>query len=468
MRFNDVVISSKDAIKPVDLKTNRKPAYVIDENQVDGKRRTGVYGISANLEGVYVMNAVRESNGDSGKIINSSPVEVVQCPSASWTWKDAKSKSDLSFDGEPFNICVEESVDITVHATGVLPITLYYLSKVGSGESIELAQSQKGETTDCTKVDSENVAMCKLANSKVGTAVIPIHMKAETSAKYLFQIARLQDGLNNTIEFDTTDTVLPEIFGAGMHVFEGTPGDVISFDVHGQPTVKVSDCSNVRIKTQFDEKVESRPSTAVPLKFTGSPPFSLKVDFVLEEGGSAKHLELNDIQGLGAKVAVNDSGTFSIVSIHDKYCLGIIDSPSSCLISPVYPPSLSISTSPIEEACLGAVGANVEATFSGESPFWIEYVVERAMIGDEKRQVSRNVERKSSILKPRISFQFEPTEPGVYKYTFTKASLYLSRWATRTISTELICKRSQSRKLFIPILLQSFHFSRMVTSELGF
>ena len=83
------------------------------------------------------------------------------------------------------------------------------------------------------------------------------------------------------------------------------------------------------------------------------------------------------------------------------------------------PPTFAFTTSPIEESCFGAVGANVDLSFTGEGPYWLEYTLEKRSLGGSER-VERIPHDSLVFMKNRAAMVLKPKEPGVYRYIFER------------------------------------------------
>jgi nucleoporin POM152 len=111
-----------------------------------------------------------------------------------------------------------------------------------------------------------------------------------------------------------------------------------------------------------------------------------------------------------------------LLKIEDKFCSSKIPSTEKCIIQPVLPPSFAFTTSPIEESCFGAVGANVDLSFTGEGPFWLEYSLEKKSLYDDR--VERIPHDRETFRKNRASLVLKPKEPGVYRYIFDRVGFF--------------------------------------------
>ena len=127
------------------------------------------------------------------------------------------------------------------------------------------------------------------------------------------------------------------------------------------------------------------------------------------------------------KIFFLEPGSFVLVGVEDKFCKSKIPSSAKCVIQPVLPPSFAFTSSPIEESCFGAVGANVDLSFTGEAPFWLEYSLEKsALSGGDHHRVERIPHDREVFRKNRASLVLKPKEPGVYRYIFDRVCFFIS------------------------------------------
>jgi hypothetical protein len=339
------------------------PAYTSDPSAADKKeRRTGLYGIKAESVGVYEITAIRESNGEKGKVINTEPVNVVYCPSSSWSWVNTDGTTVDAHD-RMFDVCVDETVNGEISVTGVAPLTVLYLSKTGASESIQMAIG--GETNECAEEDTQ--IQCKLKQQTVSTLRFPVEAKIETDSRLTMKVARITDGLNNSIEFtSTTGTALPPVNGKGSYIKIDDQKDILQANGHSRPSARYA-CESTKIRTFYDPQFERPPEVPIPVEMEGVGPFTFGYDFYPETSDSPGQPQLlENVQDHKFGITAREPGVFSITSVRDNFCEGEAKLPSHCKVTPLLPPTLKISTTPIEEACLGNVGANVDVQFTGE------------------------------------------------------------------------------------------------------
>ena len=223
-------------------------------------------------------------------------------------------------------------------------------------------------------------------------------------------------GLNNTVDYQKNELLPFTPIQTGMHVI--SPQKTIdTFVVNGKsrPMARFLDSSNTKIKT-FHDPFTPPPSTNLVIQFQGSPPFQT----LIQNSDTSELQNLTNINQEKTFIPISSPGSFRILSVSDHYCQGSPQLPNTITVLPVEPPTLTLSYTPIEEACVGAIGAQVNMTFSGEPPFWVDYIIEMHDINTQSL-IRRDVETIQSD-KPRHYVKFEPHEPGNYSYVFQKVN----------------------------------------------
>jgi hypothetical protein len=406
--FQNVSIGNNDAVV-LDHDSVVFPHYELDPHASEKKgRRVGLYGIRLSEQGVFELLAVREESGDSAKLVANAPVHIAMCPKAKWKPIDSKDK------------CVDDEVHGAIEVEGVFPLTVYYFEQAGRDEKVNVVTgppfASAGEEGQV---------------NQVGVVEIPISRKIETNDVYNFKIARIVDGLDNSIEyFFNSGASLPPTTSKGMNWKRDQDGDVLTIIGHGQPTIGFQNCDSISIRTEYDPQYESAPVASIPVLLEGEGPFHVEAEFIPDTSMPAQPVSLANVHSRNAELTALEPGTFKLISVRDRYCTGSIRMPKTCHVQGVDPPTFTFSTSPIEESCFGAIGTNVELSFTGESPFWIEYVIEKTEL--QKDGTSPRVElfprERETFNKPRSSLILKPRDPGVYRYIFERVSVFHIGW----------------------------------------
>jgi nucleoporin POM152 len=401
-RFSNITVDDTHAVF---LEQNPvvSPYYEIDVNAKEKTgRKVATYGIKVSQTGIMQLDGAREQNGDSAKILFNEPVNIVQCPRAKWRLVEDTDK------------CIDDDIHASIEVEGIFPLSVYYVEQVGKDEKVTVIQGP--EYASAGEEGSKN---------RIGVVDIPIQRKVDTSDVYNFKLARVVDGLNNTIQYLLeTNSVLPPVTSKGMFLKKNELGDVLTVIGHGQPSVGFLNCESVTIRTEYDPQFESAPSVRIPLSFEGEGPFAGEVEFIPDNSMPAQPLSLGNINSKLAELTALEPGTFKLVSVKDRYCSGTVRMPTTCHVQGVDPPTFTFSASPIEESCFGAVGTNVDLSFTGEPPFWVEYVIEKTELVKDGSvpKMNRLPRERETFSKPRSSLILKPKDPGVYRYIFERVS----------------------------------------------
>ncbi|EPQ31459.1 uncharacterized protein PFL1_00794 [Pseudozyma flocculosa PF-1] len=113
-----------------------------------------------------------------------------------------------------------------------------------------------------------------------------------------------------------------------------------------------------------------------------------------------------------AQVQVSAPGTYRIGKARGRYCTGEVESPWTCEVIDVPPPTAKISFSSIEDRCAGPVGVKALSILTGSPPFELEYEVRRH--GERSHPIRRR------IMQTRDELEFRPNTEGPVTYRFLK------------------------------------------------
>ncbi|XJO73441.1 hypothetical protein BDV3_004424 [Batrachochytrium dendrobatidis] len=422
-KFKGIDITAKDSVTAI-LRSDGSLKELVPDPIASklSSRRVGLYSLPGSSVGIYRLLSVREGNGEPGKIVASKHAQIVQCPSASWSWPSTyKSQAGLD-DTKTFDRCMDEEFTASVQLTGVAPLTVMLIKQAGDAESVVTVEAvesddSSSETISASdEIDADILALVKSARQI--TTTVSLTIKIDRDAPHILRIGRVIDGLNNSVNYQTQSSLrLPDPFQQSTDVSLDTVGDFFVVNGHAHPQARFVAGDSVKIR--------AGGQSSLGVILFGSGPFTVGMDRVTEDGTIIPDSFTVAEQGR-ADLLISHPGSYSLVSVSDRYCTGAIQLPSLCLAQQILPPSMTLSSEPIKEKCLGAVGANINLTFTGEPPFWVDYIEERSMIDHPKYRddSSRFVERRdvpiSNILKPRHALVLSPKETGKYRYLFTR------------------------------------------------
>jgi nucleoporin POM152 len=351
----------------------------VDALNLTGKTTVGSksYTIKVDRIGKFEISAIYEvKTGDLGKIIPSR-AEIVKCPEAKWR----------KIGG--MDVCQDSIGDVDVILKGIPPLSVWILKAYSSSspviDLVSIGSVEDGYGTFSTVV---KIPVQKLNNVKL-------------------KILRVADGKLNTIDYDDEfKSSLPQITTkSSYHLMESLSEFLIS--ARPLPKVQFSEC-----KSSQKLKVDERNSILrLALKLSGNAPFKIQykrqVDTELKTESFDYDIETDFIEA-------DTPGTYLLDSIHDSFCQGIILEPSSCNVIATFPPTISIASTPIESACVGAIGLTANLSFTGDPPFWVD--VQQELLDTNVKKIERY-----KNLKTRHLMRFEPSDGnGTYRYSFLK------------------------------------------------
>jgi nucleoporin POM152 len=370
-------------------------------------RQMGTFTIPITEPGIYQITGVRETNGVAGRIIPSL-AEVIICPDARWV---------LTEDGGERTVdrCVDSSYNFAIELVGTPPLRAVYSRRVGKDEVYLNLDSSDLEDVDEFALkarDIDSVMKSRLLDARPRSFRIPTEIKLELSGPHFFKLLSVSDSRNNTVVYDENGHKTKQI-GNVIRSERASP-DSFVVDSHPSPTAHFGKCDSIKILVGTGYETEAR----LPVLLDGSGPWTVsfgRSDTLedLEKGNIADEFVLDKWEHKSLEIPITKPGLYSLKSVSDVYCPGRVELPSTCLIQQTLPPTITVSAEPIEQSCVGAIGALVNVSLTGEPPFWIEY--------DE---IYRNVRtsRTAHLNKLRDTLSFKPSLPGTYVYEFKAVS----------------------------------------------
>ncbi|KAJ3213068.1 hypothetical protein HDU67_003416 [Dinochytrium kinnereticum] len=367
-----------------------------DENRRTG-RHVGLYYIPIGEPGICRIQRITESSGNEGKIINSW-AEIVRCPSVRWILPDGDSQRTL-------DRCVDSIVDVSAEVTGTPPLSVSYFKESAKEKAQLFLVSDSIDdlvTIGGPLKDADDAAIgARLRSLSPRTMTLSTELRLDVEGPFFYKIHSVLDGRNNTMVYP--DKLYPD---GGSDENDLKP-DIFVIDSHRRPKAKFKSCDSIKIRSGPDPI-----SAKLPVLLEGDGPWDLVLGY---SKPSAPLNESKDMKMMASSrildVSVSEPGIYVLKSVQDSYCSGIIELPSTCHVQQTLPPSLSVSAEPIEQSCVGAIGALVNVSLTGEPPFWIEY---DEVYGDTRTK------KFADVYKLRDTLSFKPSKPGTYIYEFKK------------------------------------------------
>ena len=368
----------------------------------DNNRRVGIYGLQVHNVGVYTIKLLKEEHGDEARLLKTTPLVVAPCPSAEFV-HDA-----------PQDQCVGEIVDLKIKVRGISPFSVLYEEQIGKNEQIRSVDKENlfasPENKDQAVKDFLNLPILELDHLIQPTMeVMTFQAQIVQNEPHLYKIARILDHLGNAINYIPN---LPKLESKhGTELTSPTNSDFVLIQGHSPPTVQFIDCQNIKIKTEYDSLHEQAPTSIIPVKFEGGGDYELEVEFIPQATGLTQPIKISSFKDV-AKIVVVEPGLVKLGFVKDRYCKGMIQGPRECRINGVNPPTFSYTMSAIDDSCVGAIGTNLDVTFTGEAPFTIEYRI----VSDDGSQITK----AETFSKSRVSLVIRPEKEGTFKYIFDK------------------------------------------------
>ncbi|KAJ3091059.1 hypothetical protein HK102_001830 [Quaeritorhiza haematococci] len=415
-RFQNVTIGEIDKVAAAAAAVG-KPRSVRD------------YKLSVDRPGVYRLTKIREASDVEGRIKRASWADVVPCPEAKWILPN----HDKTFDGDDggneriFDRCVNSGLfQFGMTLSGTPPLLASVVKRVGKAESVLDVETGNADFLEATITWSDEVP--EEARSRVLAIIpkkiqVPVEVDVNVVEPHFFRIVQVQDARKNTLKYDVPNRDRQALLAADATSASApaTPkratnlqtlerGDHLLIQVHDRPSAQFSKCESIKLRLGAEN------STEIPLILSGTAPWSVHFSYAENQesldAGQYDKLFFNDIQHSRVDVSVGRPGIYALLEVHDKFCPGSVQMPKTCLVQQTSPPQVEVKSEPIEQSCVGAIGAMVDLSFTGEPPFWITY-----------DQIHNGVRRsyRVDVPKPRHILEFKPSNPGRYDYIFTKS-----------------------------------------------
>ncbi|RKO94765.1 hypothetical protein BDK51DRAFT_33729, partial [Blyttiomyces helicus] len=403
----------------------------VDSLSAEGRakkgRRIESYPIVVDAPGVLRLVKILEAGGMEGNVIKNV-TDVVACPQAHFIVPDKGS----GIEGEPIDRCVDDVYDFEIRVSGTPPLLARYRKKIGDKESIiavpfafregavgsepALNATAHPDAPADTHINDE--IRRRLAATRRRDQTVPIHLKIESPLPHFFKIVAITDGQNNTFEYGfeqlppaASVLVDQQRSQKGTLVQSPEPGDALLLQGRPYPSARFASCENAKLRANYDESV------SLPVILEGNGAWSLQYAHAVSDraaaiGNFSSPITLPPILTPLHDIQVSTPGVYTLIAVSDRYCKGVPDLPLSCSVQQTVSPSMKLSTTTIEEACVGTIGTLVNVSMTGEPPFWIEY--EQSRIGE--KPTTKRIQAE----KPRHTMRLQPTEPGTHFYSFKK------------------------------------------------
>ncbi|ORX83003.1 hypothetical protein K493DRAFT_411713 [Basidiobolus meristosporus CBS 931.73] len=414
--------------------------------------------LSVSEPGVYTLLSVSD-NYCSGEVILPDSCSVVK-----------PAPPTLQIDSSPIDSsCVGElGTALTLTLTGEPPFTVYYKQVMEGSKkavfssvhvnkyrhSMTLLPNMTGKYTyDFWKVDDKN-HMGTPIDIKISQVVHP-----QPKAKFQMERREIKDCVGGSTNLDVVlsgtspwTLVYDVIYKNSRQSFTvkdiHEPHVVLSppkFGLSGKYSyslVKITDangCVSELDTPDIDVTVEktgpqasfacdSRSLTflegekvSLPVKLTGSSPWTVSYRAVGEESKEAHQVVIKDPNG---GITVNRPGTYELLSVSDGYCSGLIsESSKHCSASWISRPSVKISDSKcalderhvyIAQSVCEGYDAGVDVSLTGQAPWVLKYKREWTPANGGPTQKEY---KELTTGSPSSKIIFRTSPAGLYRYT---------------------------------------------------
>ncbi|KAF9584787.1 hypothetical protein BGW38_005173 [Lunasporangiospora selenospora] len=372
-----------------------------------------VYGLQADVVGAYKLRQLKDSDGVDIKFFREKEVYVVQCPEA----RVDRYKETLD------HCSGKGDVDIPIVARGLPPWSVTYRRSSNTGKEIQdlLIQSEPPGYSSPFLIGWSQPTKPNYSWARLHEMNLSASLSLANPGEYDFQVIKVKDGCNNVLDFT-------ELVAKGHREPE-----ILHVNIRSPPTVSMVCDPRKPIKIV---SLNETSSTDISLDIKhGTTPY--RVGYVYQKSDIDEPEIMQDIEisrKEEARIIADRPGLYTLSHIQDQYCKGDIVLPMDCSVTVASLPTVEISTTTIEDQCVGAIGVSIAATFTGEAPWKVCYDV-----WSNDRLQKENVCQSSS--KPRLTLKMTPSESGTFRYQFRTVS---------DINYKLV-------KLDLPPVLQKIH-----------
>ncbi|KAG0341413.1 hypothetical protein BG004_006039 [Podila humilis] len=358
-----------------------------------GQDGISVYTLQATTPGAYKLQKLLDKEGVDIRFFKGKEVYVVRCPEAR-----------IDHHKDSLDRCTGKGdVDVPIVVQGLPPwrVTYKRQSKLGTQELL-IEEEPAGYSSPFLKGWSPPTKP-DYSWARQHEMNLSAHLGLATPGDYAFQVSKVKDGCGNVID-------IQGLVSRGLREPE-----IRHVKIRSRPavTTKCDPRKPIKIVT-----LGSSPKTKIGLDIkSGDGPFH--IGYMYQENDIAKPEPMTDViiaKGQeSAFITAKRAGLYTLTRIRDDFCEGEVQLPRDCTVAVATLPTVEISTTTIEDQCVGAIGVSIAATFTGEGPWKVCYDVYRNDHLDRA-----NVCQGSE--KPRLTLKMTPELSGSFKYMFKSVS----------------------------------------------
>jgi nucleoporin POM152 len=313
--------------------------------------------------GRYRVGKLIDGNGSEGRF-ESEAISVIFCPQA-------------RMDG----LVVRHGVEMC--SGNVFPLKVWLAGKAPFTVSLDLINDERIEQIVVPNIipsSSEAAGDFKLWTFELSGP--------KSLNQFLVRIASVQDAGGHVHQYGAWDN-----------------GDAVIVDLVSPPVIKWSE--NVLPKIREDQK-------SIPLKvsLSGRSPFSFKIE---RPDGHVVTMK-NHLDSV-ATIDATMPGIYTLKSIQDNVCVGIVDMRHEMTVELVHPPTMQASVEALKSPCQGDMGLAFSFMITGDGP-WQIHAKQKYRPKLSKSHVKVKESSNTFVINvptPRFQYTWRPDRPGSYE-----------------------------------------------------
>ncbi|KAF8923388.1 hypothetical protein EDD21DRAFT_448724 [Dissophora ornata] len=395
--YLEYTITSFDTGKTVLHKLSgpfKESSPVLHKSRSNQDGEKSIYSLKANAAGSYKLHKVLDKDRMDVRFYHDKEVYVVNCPEARIDhYKNTLDRCSGKGD-----------VDIPIVVRGLPPWTVTYKRHSNRKEMQELLIESEppGYSSPLLKGWSPP-ATPNYSWAKQHEMNLSVSLGLTTPGEYDFQVTRVKDGCGNVIDIQ------------GLVARNLRDAEIRHVNIRERPSVSMM-CDPRRPIKIVD--MGDSPSATIDLRIKhGLAPFQIGYTYQktdLDEPQAMKDIHVKEGDRV-AQIEAKQPGLYTLSHIKDAFCEGETALPRDCTVTVATLPTVDITSYPINDSCVGAIGVTVDATFTGEGPWEVCFDVLR-----NGQLRTRNVCHSSS--KPRLNLELKPDVSGSFQYNFKTVS----------------------------------------------
>ncbi|GAA5899289.1 hypothetical protein JCM8208_001608 [Rhodotorula glutinis] len=368
-------------------------------------------------------SAATAGSADPGAVaLAFEEVRIVRCPSAGFDLGAGASRlADEEHRCLVPNAGLPESWPLGLAVSGSEPLSVRWHARVGDPQR----GSRKDEALDgIVGVDGDDVVS------------VPMNVSLAQAGRTTYYLDAVVDAYGNEVTYDlarsssspdgtTKDKHPPGSSSKAKAPPHLLPGTVASRSVvvHRPPEVAfVGECAkgdDVHLLEGGRKKLQLRLQGVDDDLRAGDGAFDVQVRFAPTAGTGVKGwTRLVKTQTARAEIEVDQAGTYEVVGVKSKHCIGAVLVPNTCTLVVQPRPTLSTTFTPIHDVCNAETGAVASLHLTGAPPFVVHYAV--SQLDASGSRAVRTSRKQRRVQHSRDEVRLEAPGPGRWEYRFTR------------------------------------------------